>query len=91
MTLVLLTAFIWGQVYTAQFLEYDENFGQLIMAFLISMALLIVGIVVILRKVKLVMNNLILSIGFLFINSPFTIFFVVMNYPMIFGARLDVG
>jgi hypothetical protein len=91
LALVLLTAFIWGQVYSAQFLRYDDNFGQLIMTFLASTAILITGIIMIAKKIFVVRTNLILSVVFLIINSPLTVFLVVMNYEVIFGRNLDVG
>jgi hypothetical protein len=90
-TLILLTALIWEQLYSAQFLEYDENFGQLIEIFLVSTALLVNGIVMIVKNSELVRTNLIVSILFLLINSPLTIFLVVSNYDTIFGTGLKVG
>jgi hypothetical protein len=91
LTLVLLTAFIWVQVYHAGLLPYDENFGLLIMIFLFSMALLVTGIILLIRKTKLIRQNLILTVLFLIVNSPLTIFMVVMEYEFIFGTRLDGG
>jgi len=91
LTLLLLTTFIWVQIYRAQFLPYDENFGLLIMIFLISVALLVTGIILLIRKTKLVRQNLILTILFLIINSPVTIFLAVMEYEFIFGTHLDGG
>jgi hypothetical protein len=89
--LLLLTTFIWVQMYQAQFLPYDDNFGLLIMIFLISVALLITGGVLLVRKTKLIRQNLIWTILFLIINSPVTIFLVVMNYELVFGTHLDIG
>lgn len=34
--LFLVTLMIWDEIYEAQFLAYDENWGNLIAAFLIS-------------------------------------------------------
>ena len=91
LTLVLLTAFIWVQVYRAGLLPYDENFGVLIMIFLFSIALLVTGIILLIRKTKLIRQNLILTVLFFIVNSPLTIFMVVMEYELIFGTRLDGG
>jgi hypothetical protein len=90
-SLIVLTTLIWSQIYTAQFLEYDDNYGQLIGAFLIATFLFILGIVLLIRKVRIVKMNLIATIVFLTLNSPFTVFFIVMNYENIFGVTLKVG
>jgi hypothetical protein len=91
LTLVLLTAFIWVQVYRAGLLPYDENFGVLIMMFPCSIALLVTGIILLIRKTKLIRQNVIVSVLFFIINSPVTIFMVVMEYEVIFGTGLDGG
>lgn len=89
--LVLLTAMIWGQLYTAQFLKYDKNFGQLLMTFLSSVVLFVTGIVMLIKKLKIVTTNIIATIAFLMINSPLTVFMAVRNYEIIFGVKLHVG
>ena len=86
-----MTIFIWAQLYRAQFLDYDLNFGQLIVVFLISVILLVLGIVLLFRKTKIVKDNLVTTIVFLLLNSPLTIVVVVMNYEKIFGIALKVG
>jgi hypothetical protein len=90
-TLMLLTSFVWIQLYNAQFLEYDDNFGQLIIVFLGSVALLVVGSITIIKKTKIVRSNLVVSIVFLVINSPLTVAWVAMNYEIVFGTSLKVG
>ena len=89
--LVLLTALMWVQLYTAGFLPYDDNFGQLLGIFLLSVAGLGIGILLIAKKNRLVLKNLIATITFLIINSPVTIYLVIMNYENIFGIVLNVG
>ena len=91
LTLLFLTTFIWVQIYRAQFLPYDDNFGLLIIIFLISVALLVIGVVLLIRRTKLIRQNLILTVLFLIINSPVTIFVVVMEYEFVFGTHLDAG
>jgi len=88
---MLLTSFVWIQLYNAQFLEYDDNFGQLIIVFLGSVALLVVGSITIIKKTKIVRSNLVVSIVFLVINSPLTVAWVAMNYEIVFGTSLKVG
>ena len=90
-TLMLLTSFVWTQLYNAQFLDYDDNFGQLIMIFLGSIALLAVGSIMIIKKAKIVRSNLVISMLFLVINSPITVVWVAVNYEIVFGAALKVG
>jgi hypothetical protein len=89
--LLLLTVLIWVVLYRAQFLEYDLNFGQLMMAFLISGGLCILGIVLLLRKIKIVRANLVITLVFLLVNSPPVIIVVAMNYEEIFDIPLKVG
>jgi hypothetical protein len=61
------------------------------MIFLISLALLVIGIIMLIRKTELIRANLILTILFLVVNSPVTIFLVVMEYESVFGTHLDAG
>jgi hypothetical protein len=91
LALLLLTIFIWGQIYSAQFLPYDENFGRLIVTFFISVALLVTGIVLLILRIEVVRRNLLLTILFLVINSPVTVVWIVLEYEAIFGSRLDPG
>jgi ABC-type spermidine/putrescine transport system permease subunit II len=89
--LSLLTIFIWAQLYRAQFLVYDENFGLLILIFILSAILFVAGIILLFRKAKIVRDNLLLTIAFLLLNSPFVVVIVVLNYRQIFGVALKVG
>src|SRR5689334_18820086 len=91
LSLVAMMAIIWIPIYVAQYLPYDENFGQLISSFLLSMLLLATGIVLMVRKTAIVMRNFALSVGFLIINSPLTVLIVMVKYERIFGTALDVG
>lgn len=91
LSLVSITAFIWVQVYRAGLLPYDENFEVLILVFLLSVTVLVTGIIFLIRKTKLIQQNLLLTALFLIVNSPLTIVFVVMQYEFIFGIHLDVG
>jgi len=88
LTLIILTAVIWRQIFYAQFLPYDENFANLVSAFLISVVVFCTGVILLLRKTKLIRQHLPATIVFLVINSPVTVAAVILNYRSIFGTHL---
>lgn len=83
--LFLLTIFIWRQLYTAQLLEYDKNYGVLIETFLISVLAFSILILLWFKARTFVVQNSFTTILFLFMSSPFTLIFVFYFYHEIFG------
>lgn len=88
MMLIIVTSVIWGQMYYAQFLPYDENYGMLVNAFVISVVVFCTGVILLFRKTKLIRQHLPATIVFLVINSPVTVAAVIFNYRSIFGTHL---
>jgi hypothetical protein len=90
--LIVSSIFIWQQMYLAQFEEYDDNYGRLIMAFLWSLIMFLMLIILAFRK-KQLFNTSLLALSFFYClaNSPITIFIVMMNYKLIFGVNLKVN
>lgn len=82
---------MWVEIYRAQFLEYDLNFGQLLWVFLLSMILMALGIFLWIRRALIVRNNKAVTLMFLILNSPLSIVVVVLNYEKVFGVALKVG
>lgn len=87
-TLLLLTFMIWYAIYSAQFLIYDENWGNILTGFFISLLAFIGILILFWKKRDLIQSCKWQTIMFLLISSPLTIFFVVMNYELIFGIAL---
>ncbi|HLP51351.1 MAG TPA: hypothetical protein VK154_10735 [Chitinophagales bacterium] len=79
---------IWHGMYSAQFLEYDLNYGNLLGAFLLSFAVVVAMIFVAVRWRYIIRMCLWQSALFLLIASPATVVFVVFNYAAIFGAPI---
>lgn len=90
--LILSSIFIWQQLYLAQFEEYDDNYGRLIVAFLWSLIMSLIALVLVFRKKK-IFNEPLLALSFFYFlaNSPITVFIVVMNYKLIFEVNLKVN
>ncbi len=86
---LLASAFIiWQQLYLAQFDAYDDNYERIIGSFFMS---LIVTFIIILNRKRIIKNELIgITIYYLLVNSPISIFIVFMNYALIFGSNLKV-
>lgn len=84
-TLILLTTIIWRQLYSAQFLEYDENYGVLISTFLLSVLATIILTILWFKARTFIKQNSLPTILFLLANSPLTIAFVFYFYHDIFG------
>jgi hypothetical protein len=81
---------IWTQIYTAQFLNYDDNWGQLLGIILFSSIVTIVLLFFYFRGVTILKTNRRATILFLTVNNPVTITFVIYNYAAIFGIQLKV-
>jgi hypothetical protein len=83
--LFLLTIIIWEQLYSAQFLEYDNNYSSLIFSFIISV-LASIGLIVLWFKARaFIKQNSLVTVLFLLANSPITIAVVFYFYHAIFG------
>lgn len=88
-SLVFLSMCIWRQLYLAKFDDYDDNWGRLIVAFLMSSVTSLALIVLAIKQKDWIKDEILgLTIFYLLANSPITIFLVVMNYALVFGADL---
>jgi len=87
-TLFLLTFIIWYAIYSAQFLLYDENWGNILTTFFISIFTFIGILILFWKKRDLLRKTRWQTIAFLLLASPLTIYLVVDNYELIFGVAL---
>ena len=83
--LFLLTIGIWWNLYSSQFLEYDENWGVIITVFLLSIVATLVLIAIWFKARVFIKQNSLVTIVFLILNSPLTIGVIIYNYQDIFG------
>jgi len=83
--LFLLAIFIWQQLYSAQFLEYDDNYGVLISTFFLSVLATIVLTIIWFKARYLIEQNFIPTIVFLLAGSPLTVALVFYFYHNLFG------
>jgi hypothetical protein len=86
--LTLQTAYCWKCFYDAQFLEYDDNYGSLIRAFVISLLALLILIFVWLKRRHWIENSKLVAIVWLFLGSPATLAVAAIYYQEIFGTTL---
>ena len=75
-------------LYMAQFLEYDDNYGNILAAFFLSVFGLFVLTVLWFKWRHIIKTSKLQTILFLIVSSPLTIAFVSINYPTIFGTML---
>ena len=80
---------IWHGLYSAQFLEYDDNWGSLITIFLLSLAVVVVLIVIAVKWRYIIKLCFWQTALYLLIASPATVVFVAFNYPTIFHTHLQ--
>ncbi|MES2654433.1 MAG: hypothetical protein V4620_02535 [Bacteroidota bacterium] len=84
-TLFLVTAFIWWQLYSAQFLFYDENYRVLISAFFWSVLATIILVILWFNTRALIKQNALAAVLFLLLNSPVTVLLALFYYNDLFG------
>src|SRR6185436_10750087 len=84
----IITFWIWQKLYNAQFLQYDNNYGELIVAFLISIVSNLLIISTWFWEREILKKNQIPFLLFFITSSPITIAIVIFNYTSIFGAHL---
>lgn len=83
-TLFLLAVFIWRLLYSAQFLEYDENYGVLIAAFLLSLLATTFPAILWFKARSFIWQNSVATILFLLAASPLTVALVFYFYNHLF-------
>ncbi len=87
-TLLFVSLWIWMLLYNAQFLSYDDNYGHIINAFLISIFSTMIMVVVWFKQRHFIQAYKWQTLTFLLISSPPTIAIVATNSTAIFGAIL---
>jgi hypothetical protein len=90
MALVFILGFIWALMHEAQFLAYDENWGNILSAFFISLLATLCLLILWFKCQSFILECKWQTLLFLIFGSPFTIVIVVMNYNLIFGSSLKV-
>ncbi|MNY39033.1 hypothetical protein D3C86_1736970 [compost metagenome] len=88
--LLIVTSIIWCLIYQAQFLVYDDNWGNLILAFIISVCSFFLLIFVWSNWKEIILNCKWQTILFLLFASPLSVVGIVFNYELFFGTTLNV-
>ena len=83
--LFVITVFIWEQMYSAQFLEYDKNYGILLSVFLLSIVAFVILTIMWFKARIFIEQNSFATILFVVMTSPLTLLFVFYFYQDIFG------
>jgi len=89
--LVIMAGSIWYLIFEAKYLEYDLNFGNLIVGFILSICTTIGLSIIWFKFENLIKQNIISVILFLLTCSPITLAIVILNYQRIFGVDLSVN
>ncbi len=85
---LLIAAQFWFMLYEAQFLEYDENYGQILAVFGLS-SLMLIGAILCWFVNRSWVKRFKWQLLLYFISSgPITIAIAVFNYAEIFEAHL---
>lgn len=87
--LFLVTVFIGEQMYSAQFLEYDKNYGVLLSVFLLSVVAFVILTIMWFKVRVFIEQNSFVTILFVVMTSPLTLLFIIYFYQDIFG-KLNV-
>lgn len=84
-TLLLLTVSIWQQLYSAQFLAYDDNYAVLGSAFLLSVLATLLLTILWFKASAFIKQNSLPTILFVLASSPLTVALVFYFYQELFG------
>src|SRR5688572_5567681 len=88
MTFILLvqTVYCWITLYRAQFFPYDDNYGLMVHAFLVSLFTSFALIVVLAARTRWIKSNKVSIIVWLIVGSPISFFVASVFYESIFGS-----
>lgn len=88
LTLLVTASTIWLLLYNAQFLDYDDNYGNIITAFFLSVLATVLIIVMWFNWRYIIKTVKWQTVLFLVFCSPITVGIVIYYYSKIFGAML---
>jgi hypothetical protein len=88
LVLTLQTIYCWRCLYGAQFLQYDDNYGLMIHAFIISLLTFFSLLLIWFMRRQWIKVNSTSVIVWLFVGSPLTIAIAVLYYQDIFKNSL---
>jgi hypothetical protein len=87
---LLLSYYNFKLLYEAQFLEYDDNYGEIISVFILSFWTSAPFIFLFFFNKQWLNKNKEIIIFYLIFNSPISILIAVIFYSQIFGVHLKV-
>ncbi|MCO4293173.1 hypothetical protein NF867_09880 [Solitalea sp. MAHUQ-68] len=87
-SLLILTIFIWRLIYSARFLDYDDNYGQLIFAFTVSTVSIIAISVLWFRNKSFIKKSIWATMLYFLTSSPLTVGLAIIYYSDLFGVTL---
>ncbi len=90
LSIAVVTALIWYNLYQAQFEEYDDNYGLLIGALILSIISFAAFSIPWFKRRVLLRKNIIQTVILCILNSPVTVGYVILNYEQIFKAQLKL-
>lgn len=89
-SLVIIIGLIWFLFYKAGDLPYDDNYANLLVAFLLSILTSLGLLFLFFKNRKILCTNLTIILVFLISSSPISLFYLALYYEEIFGKILAV-
>jgi hypothetical protein len=86
--IILIIANTWKLIYTAQFLEYDDNWGNITVAFVISLWTTLILTILWFKFRYIIKMCKWQTLLFLMLASPVTLVLVVKYYHELFGTGI---
>jgi hypothetical protein len=86
--LSLIALGIWASFHQAQFQPYDENYGTLMGAFMLSIVTTVALGFIQWFQAGVIKSSRWVVLTFLLVASPFSVIVVAFNYKAIFGSAL---
>jgi len=90
LSLILISIGIWKLIYNMQFLAYDDNFGNLCEALLLSILAILTICVMWFKWREIIKKASLIVLLFLITSNPIIIMIACVNYEYIFDAKLKL-
>jgi hypothetical protein len=84
--LLAQTVWSWACFSKARSLPYDENYGAIIFAFMISLFIVVIGVIIRVFVPRIISTNIKIIVIWLIVGSPLTFLIALYFYYDLFGT-----
>ena len=88
LSLILISISVWKLIYDMQFLAYDDNFGNLCLALLLSLLAVLTICIIWFKRKEVIKKAFLIVLLFMITSNPIVIMIACVNYECIFDAKL---